>query len=157
MQCKEAAQRDGALLDSEDQLYKRFIQRVQANLHIVFTMNPSSSEYTSRNTTSPGKQRAAATHARAAQRLARASQAYAAPTRSHASPSCAHVVECVVWAALFNRCVIDWVGDWSGKSLFLSLRVLACAVPCLGTSFAHHHPACHRHSLWVRLESLAQS
>ena len=71
--------------------------------------------------------------------------------------SSAHVLVCVVSAALFNRCVIDWVGDWSGKSLLMSLRVLACAVPCGGTSLAHDHPACHRHSLGVRLAGLAQS
>jgi dynein heavy chain 1 len=71
-QCKEAAQRDGVMVDSEDQLYKRFIQQVQANLHIVFTMNPASSDYSNRTATSP---------------------------------------------ALFNRCVVNWVGDWSGDAL----------------------------------------
>ena len=71
-QCKEAAQRDGFMLDTEDELYKRFIQQVQANLHIVFTMNPASSDYSKRTATSP---------------------------------------------ALFNRCVIDWVGDWSNDAL----------------------------------------
>ena len=70
--CKEAAHRDAALLDTEDELYKRFIQQVQVNLHVVFTMNPASSDYTNRTATSP---------------------------------------------ALFNRCVVDWVGDWSDDAL----------------------------------------
>lgn len=71
-QCREAASRDGQMLDTEDELYKRFTQEVQRNLHIVFTMNPASPEFTNRTATSP---------------------------------------------ALFNRCVIDWVGDWSNDAL----------------------------------------
>ena len=71
-QCREAAQRDASMLDTEEELYKRFIQQVQVNLHIVFTMNPASSEFSKRTATSP---------------------------------------------ALFNRCVIDWFGDWSDDAL----------------------------------------
>jgi len=70
--CKEAAARDNLMVDTEDELFKRFTQQVQRNLHVVFTMNPASSDFQNRTTTSP---------------------------------------------ALFNRCVIDWVGDWSADAL----------------------------------------
>lgn len=54
-------------------MYRHFVGQVQRNLHIVFTMNPVSDEFSSRSATSP---------------------------------------------ALFNRCVIDWFGQWSAESLF---------------------------------------
>ena len=41
-QCKEAAQRKRQILDSDEKLYKWFAQQVMRNLHVVFTMNPSS-------------------------------------------------------------------------------------------------------------------
>ena len=84
--CKEGAQRQGLMLDSNDELYKWFtIQvstfvrsttpntirlrfKVMRNLHVVFTMNPSANGLRDRASTSP---------------------------------------------ALFNRCVLDWLGDWS--------------------------------------------
>lgn len=40
-QCKEASQREGLMLDSNEELYKWFTQQVMKNLHVVFTMNPS--------------------------------------------------------------------------------------------------------------------
>jgi len=71
-QCKEAANRDGKIIDTEDELYKHFIYNVQRNLHVVFTMNPSNPDFSNRTASSP---------------------------------------------ALFNRCVIDWFGDWSDDGL----------------------------------------
>ncbi|CAB0033630.1 unnamed protein product [Trichogramma brassicae] len=72
-QCKEGAQREGLMLDSNEELYKWFTGQVMKNLHVVFTMNPSTAELKSRAATSP---------------------------------------------ALFNRCVLNWFGDWSDNALF---------------------------------------
>lgn len=92
-QCKEGAQREGKLncylcqiktkiqfviflglmLDSSDELYKWFTGQVMRNLHVVFTMNPSTDGLKDRAATSP---------------------------------------------ALFNRCVLNWFGDWSDGALF---------------------------------------
>ncbi|RWS31185.1 Dynein heavy chain: cytoplasmic-like protein [Leptotrombidium deliense] len=72
-QCKEASQREGLMLDSNEELYKWFTQQVMRNLHVVFTMNPSSEGLKDRAATSP---------------------------------------------ALFNRCVLNWFGDWSDEALF---------------------------------------
>ncbi|TQS39101.1 hypothetical protein Golomagni_00379 [Golovinomyces magnicellulatus] len=71
--CKEGAQRQGLLLDSQDELYKWFTQQIVQNLHIVFTMNPPEDGLSSKAATSP---------------------------------------------ALFNRCVLNWFGDWSDQALF---------------------------------------
>ncbi|KAI4119433.1 MAG: hypothetical protein LQ345_000679 [Seirophora villosa] len=71
--CKEGAQRQGLLLDSQDELYKWFTQQIVKNLHVVFTMNPPEDGLSSRAATSP---------------------------------------------ALFNRCVMNWFGDWSDQALF---------------------------------------
>ncbi|GBG31493.1 Dynein heavy chain, cytoplasmic [Hondaea fermentalgiana] len=75
--CREAIQRDGtsgAVIDTDDdeEVFKAFTRAVQRNLHVVFTMNPASSDLKNRAATSP---------------------------------------------ALFNRCVVDWFGDWSGQAL----------------------------------------
>ncbi|XP_022254853.1 dynein heavy chain, cytoplasmic-like [Limulus polyphemus] len=72
-QCKEGSQREGLMLDSNEELYKWFTQQVMRNLHVVFTMNPSSEGLKDRAATSP---------------------------------------------ALFNRCVLNWFGDWSDSALF---------------------------------------
>ncbi|XP_021916198.1 dynein heavy chain, cytoplasmic isoform X1 [Zootermopsis nevadensis] len=72
-QCKEGAQREGLMLDSNEELYKWFTGQVMHNLHVVFTMNPSSEGLKDRAATSP---------------------------------------------ALFNRCVLNWFGDWSDGALF---------------------------------------
>ncbi|XP_028159313.1 dynein heavy chain, cytoplasmic isoform X8 [Ostrinia furnacalis] len=72
-QCKEGAQREGLMLDSNDELYKWFTGQVMRNLHVVFTMNPSSEGLKDRAATSP---------------------------------------------ALFNRCVLNWFGDWSDGALY---------------------------------------
>ncbi|KAL8759989.1 MAG: hypothetical protein Q9199_000365 [Rusavskia elegans] len=71
--CKEGAQRQGLLLDSQEELYKWFTQQIIRNLHVVFTMNPPKDGLSSRAATSP---------------------------------------------ALFNRCVLNWFGDWSDQALF---------------------------------------
>ncbi|KAL8700215.1 MAG: hypothetical protein Q9224_001067, partial [Gallowayella concinna] len=71
--CKEGAQRQGLLLDSQEELYKWFTQQIIKNLHVVFTMNPPKDGLSSRAATSP---------------------------------------------ALFNRCVLNWFGDWSDQALF---------------------------------------
>ncbi|KAM9964742.1 hypothetical protein ACTFIW_004524 [Dictyostelium discoideum] len=71
--CKETAQRNGLILDSEEELYKYFTSQVRRNLHVVFTMNPASPDFHNRSATSP---------------------------------------------ALFNRCVLDWFGEWSPEALF---------------------------------------
>lgn len=71
--CKEGAQRDGLMLDTPEELYRWFTQQVAKNLHVVFTMNPSEGDTSSRAATSP---------------------------------------------ALYNRCVLDWFGDWSDQALY---------------------------------------
>ena len=71
--CREGAQRQGLLLDSQEELYKWFTQQIVRNLHVVFTMNPPQEGLSSRAATSP---------------------------------------------ALFNRCVLNWMGDWSDQALF---------------------------------------
>lgn len=71
--CKEGAQRDGLMLDTPEELYRWFTQQVAKNLHVVFTMNPSQGDASSRAATSP---------------------------------------------ALYNRCVLDWFGDWSHQALY---------------------------------------
>ena len=50
---RDAAARDGVILDSEEELWRRFTSIVQRNLHVVFTMNPSGGEWKNRATTSP--------------------------------------------------------------------------------------------------------
>ncbi|KAJ3336987.1 hypothetical protein HDU93_001788 [Gonapodya sp. JEL0774] len=72
-QCKEAAQREGLMLDSAEEMYKWFTLQITKNLHVVFTMNPPEGGLATRAATSP---------------------------------------------ALFNRCVLDWFGDWSDQALF---------------------------------------
>merc|ERR1712142_383253 len=72
-QCKEGAQRQGLMLDTNEELYKWFTNQVMKNLHVVFTMNPSTDGLKDRAATSP---------------------------------------------ALFNRCVLNWFGDWSDSAFF---------------------------------------
>ncbi|KAJ9300682.1 hypothetical protein DTO271G3_1846 [Paecilomyces variotii] len=71
--CKEGAQKQGLLLDSQEELYKWFTQQIVKNLHVVFTMNPPEDGLGSKAATSP---------------------------------------------ALFNRCVLNWFGDWSDQALY---------------------------------------
>jgi dynein heavy chain 1, cytosolic len=46
-------QREGSLSETEDELWRRFTKSVQRNLHVVFTMNPDSTDFNNRCTTSP--------------------------------------------------------------------------------------------------------
>src|SRR5690606_38602443 len=71
--CKEGAQRQGLLLDSQEELYKWFTGQIIKNLHVVFTMNPPEGGLGSKAATSP---------------------------------------------ALFNRCVLNWFGDWSDQAFY---------------------------------------
>ena len=40
-QCREGSQKQGLVLDGNEELYKWFSGQVMKNLHVVFTMNPS--------------------------------------------------------------------------------------------------------------------
>ena len=71
--CREAVQREGQMLDTEEEMYRWFTLQVRRNLHVVFTMNPSSPDFHNRAATSP---------------------------------------------ALYNRCVLDWFGEWKEQALF---------------------------------------
>lgn len=76
---KEFMMKENKVLDSEEEIYKSFIKGVQRNLHVVFTMNPLSPDFSNRAASSP---------------------------------------------ALYNRCVIDWFGDWSRDGLWQVCRKL---------------------------------
>lgn len=89
--CKEGAQRQGLLLDSQEELYKWFTQQIIKNLHVVFTMNPPEEGLSSKAATSP---------------------------------------------ALFNRCVLNWFGDWSDQALFQVGTELTHAVDLDRPNFA---------------------
>ena len=79
---KENMDRDA---NTEEEIYKAFIKGVQRNLHVVFTMNPLSPDFSNRAASSP---------------------------------------------ALYNRCVIDWFGDWSRDGLFQVAKKLTEFVEC---------------------------
>lgn len=52
--CKESySHKEGLIMDSEDEIWRRFTKLIQRNLHVVFTMNPASSDFDGRCTTSP--------------------------------------------------------------------------------------------------------
>ena len=51
--CRDSAARDGVILDSDEEVYRRFTSIVQRNLHVVFTVNPSGGDWKNRSTTSP--------------------------------------------------------------------------------------------------------
>ncbi|KAF2742258.1 cytoplasmic dynein-like protein 1 heavy chain 1 [Sporormia fimetaria CBS 119925] len=70
---RDGAQRQGTILDSEEEAYKWFTDQIVKNLHVVFTMNPPEEGLSSKAATSP---------------------------------------------ALFNRCVLNWFGDWSDQALY---------------------------------------
>lgn len=88
--CKEAALREGKIIDTEDELYKHFVYNVQRNLHVVFTMNPQNPDFSNRTASSP---------------------------------------------ALFNRCVIDWFGDWSDDGLLQVAKSLTESIDIPLNSF----------------------
>ncbi|KAK4963385.1 dynein heavy chain [Elasticomyces elasticus] len=89
--CKEGAQRQGLLLDSQEELYRWFTQQIVRNLHVVFTMNPPTEGLSSRAATSP---------------------------------------------ALFNRCVLNWFGDWSDQALYQVAYELTQSVDIDKATFA---------------------
>src|SRR5690606_2106966 len=60
---------DGA---DDAMVYRYFVAEVQRNVHVVFTMNPSTPDFAARTATSP---------------------------------------------ALFNRCTVDWFGEWAVDAL----------------------------------------
>lgn len=52
--CREVfLSRDGLILDSTDEIWRHFTKLIQRNLHVVLTMNPASSDFENRCTTSP--------------------------------------------------------------------------------------------------------
>merc|ERR1712113_356590 len=53
MKLREAARKDGLIIDTEEELYQMFTTHVQNNLHIVFTMNPAGGDFSDRAATSP--------------------------------------------------------------------------------------------------------
>jgi dynein heavy chain 1 len=46
-------EKEGILLDSEDEIQRKFTKLIQRNLHVVFTMNPAGGDFSGRCTTSP--------------------------------------------------------------------------------------------------------
>jgi dynein heavy chain 1 len=50
---RDSQNRNGAIIDNDEELWRRFTAIVQRNLHVVFTMNPSGGEWKNRSTTSP--------------------------------------------------------------------------------------------------------
>lgn len=72
-QCKEGSQKEGQVIKEPEEMYRWFTNQVMKNLHVVFTMNPSTEGLKDRASTSP---------------------------------------------ALFNRCVVNWFGDWSNEALY---------------------------------------
>jgi len=51
--CRDSAARDGVILDTEEEIFRRFTTVVQRDLHVVFTVNPSGGDWKNRSTTSP--------------------------------------------------------------------------------------------------------
>ena len=82
-QIKEASMKENKMVDTEEQLYKNFINGVQRNLHVVFTMNPANPDFSNRTASSP---------------------------------------------ALFNRCVINWFGDWNNEALYQVAREFTLSI-----------------------------
>mgnify|MGYP001611668798 CR=1 FL=1 len=100
----------------ESELYKWFISQVSVNLHVVFTMNPHSSDFSNRSATSP---------------------------------------------ALFNRCTIDWFGDWTQDTLKQVARELTARVDLMDVDpgrFADLDEAQHCiSSTFVRIHDIASN
>ena len=67
------------------------------NLHVVFTMNPSQDGLKDRAATSPGL--------------------FTFMFSLFVNIICLHYF-CLHFPALFNRCVLNWFGDWSNSALF---------------------------------------
>jgi len=70
---RDSVRRKNLKKQTDEELYSWFTNRIRENLHVIFTMNPTTKDFHNRSTTSP---------------------------------------------ALFNRCVLDWFGEWSSQALF---------------------------------------
>ena len=52
--CRDSfVQKEGLILNSDDECWRHFTKCIQRNLHVVFTMNPANTDFNSRCTTSP--------------------------------------------------------------------------------------------------------
>jgi len=51
--CRDAAMKDGVVVDGDEELWARFTKAVQRNVHVIMTMNPSGEDFANRSTTSP--------------------------------------------------------------------------------------------------------
>lgn len=52
--CRDSfVQRDGLILNSDDEIWRQFVKCIQRNLHVVFTMNPANTDFNNRSSTSP--------------------------------------------------------------------------------------------------------
>ena len=78
-------QREGQLLDAEDELWRQFTRLIQRHLHVIFTMNPANSDFANRCTASP---------------------------------------------ALFNRCVVDWFGEYTCTCSASCWHLRCCCCCC---------------------------
>ena len=87
--CKEGFG-GGKVMETEEEIYRKFVKNVQRNLHVVFTMNPASPDFANRGGSSP---------------------------------------------AIFNRCVIDWFGEWPNEALFQVAKELTAKVDFPESSF----------------------
>jgi dynein heavy chain 1 len=87
--CKEGFG-GGKVMETEEEIYKKFVKNVQRNLHVVFTMNPANPDFSNRAGSSP---------------------------------------------AIFNRCVIDWFGDWPNEALYQVAKELTHKVEFPESSF----------------------
>lgn len=82
--CSKASRDEGLILNSTEEIYQWFVQRIAENFHVIFTMSDNKS------------------------------------TNSHPFISS---------SALFNRCVINWMGDWSVKSFKTVASKLTKSIP----------------------------
>ena len=80
--CLSASRNEGLVLDSPDEIYQWFVQRIANNFHVIFTMSDNDER----------------------------------------SPF-------ISSSALFNRCVINWMGSWSKNSLETVSRELTRDIP----------------------------
>ena len=95
--CKEGFG-GGKVMETEEEIYRKFVKNVQRNLHVVFTMNPSNPDFSNRAGSSP---------------------------------------------AIFNRCVIDWFGEWSDDALYQVANELTAKVDLPESSFSNLHDDNH--------------
>lgn len=80
--CLSASRNEGLVLDSSEEVYQWFVQRIASNFHVIFTMNDN--DETNPFISSP---------------------------------------------ALYNRCVLNWMGNWSKTSLETVSREVTKGIP----------------------------